>query len=182
MFHMNTQESWARIYLDYMITVTMKATFAAGCFWGVESLFRQIKGVESTQVGYTGGTLENPTYEDVCSGRTGHAESIQIDYDPSVVSYEELLKIFWNNHNPTTINQQGPDIGEQYRSVVFFHNTEQEKTAKDLMEKLQPTAIKRFGKKIITEIVPAKTFFRAEEYHQRYLEKNSFAHCSSKLN
>ena len=160
----------------------MKATFAAGCFWGVESLFRQVKGVESTQVGYTGGTFDDPTYEDVCSGRTGHAESIQIDYNPSVVSYEELLKIFWSNHNPTTINQQGPDIGEQYRSVVFFHNPEQEKAAKELMEKLQPATIKRFGKKIVTEIVPDKTFFRAEEYHQRYLEKNGFAHCSSKLN
>ena len=160
----------------------MKATFAAGCFWGVESLFRQVKGVESTQVGYTGGTFDDPTYEDVCSGRTGHAESIQIDYNPSVVSYEELLKIFWSNHNPTTINQQGPDIGEQYRSVVFFHNPEQEKAAKELMEKLQPAIIKRFGKKIVTEIVPDKTFFRAEEYHQRYLEKNGFAHCSSRLN
>lgn len=168
--------------LDYIVPILMKATFAAGCFWGVESLFRQVKGVKSTQVGYTGGTLENPTYEDVCTGRTGHAESIQIDYDPSVVSYEELLKIFWSNHNPTTINQQGPDIGEQYRSVVFFHNLEQEKTAKELMEKLQPATFKRFGKKIVTEIVPAKTFFTAEEYHQRYLEKNGFAHCSSKLN
>ena len=168
--------------LDYIVTITMKATFAAGCFWGVESLFRQVKGVESTQVGYTGGTFDDPTYEDVCSGRTGHAESIQVDYNPSVVSYEELLKIFWSNHNPTTINQQGPDIGEQYRSVVFFHNPEQEKAAKELMEKLQPATIKRFGKKIVTEIVPYKTFFRAEEYHQRYLEKNGFAHCSSKLN
>lgn len=168
--------------LDYIVTMTMKATFAAGCFWGVESLFRQVKGVESAQVGYTGGTFDDPTYEDVCSGRTGHAESIQIDYNPSVVSYEELLKIFWSNHNPTTINQQGPDIGEQYRSVVFFHNPEQEKAAKELMEKLQPATIKRFGKKIVTEIVPYKTFFRAEEYHQRYLEKNGFAHCSSKLN
>ena len=168
--------------LDYIVTITMKATFAAGCFWGVESLFRQVKGVESTQVGYTGGTFDDPTYEDVCSGRTGHAESIQIDYNPSVVSYEELLKIFWSNHNPTTINQQGPDIGEQYRSVVFFHNPEQEKAAKELMEKLQPATIKRFGKKIVTEIVPDKTFFRAEEYHQRYLEKNGFAHCSSRLN
>jgi peptide-methionine (S)-S-oxide reductase len=165
-----------------MASITMKATFAAGCFWGVESLFRQVKGVKSTQVGYAGGTLENPTYEDVCSGGTGHAESIEIDYEPSVVSYEELLKIFWNNHNPTTINQQGPDIGEQYRSVVFFHSPEQEKVAKELMEKLQPVAIKQFGKKIVTEIVPAKTFFRAEEYHQRYLEKNGYAHCSSKLN
>ena len=160
----------------------MKATFAAGCFWGVESLFRQVKGVKSTQVGYTGGTFDNPTYEDVCAGKTGHAESIQIDYDPSVVSYEELLKIFWNNHNPTTINQQGPDIGEQYRSAVFYHDQEQKNIAFELMERLQSMAIKRFGKKIITEIIPAKTFFRAEEYHQRYLEKNGFEHCSSKIN
>ena len=160
----------------------MKATFAAGCFWGVEELFSQIKGVESTQVGYTGGHSDNPTYNDVCSGTTGHAEAIQIEYDPLVVSYEELLMIFWNNHNPTTINQQGPDVGEQYRSAVFFHTQEQEILAKKLKEKLQDAAIKKFGKKIVTEIVPSKKFFKAEEYHQKYLEKNSFAHCSSKLN
>lgn len=160
----------------------MKATFAAGCFWGVEELFSQIKGVESTQVGYTGGDLDNPTYEVVCAGETGHAESIQIEYDPSVVSYEDLLVIFWNNHNPTTINQQGLDIGEQYRSAVFFHNVEQEVMAKKLKEKLQNTAFKKFGQKIVTEIVPFKKFFRAEEYHQRYLEKNNLSHCSSKLN
>ena len=160
----------------------MKATFAAGCFWGVEELFSQVKGVESTQAGYIGGVLDNPTYEDVCSGRTGHAEAIELEYDPSVTSYEELLMIFWNNHNPTTINQQGPDLGEQYRSVVFFHNQEQEDTANKVKEKLQDAAIKKFGKKIITEIVPTKKFFRAEEYHQKYLEKNNLAQCSSKLN
>ncbi|HXV66101.1 MAG TPA: peptide-methionine (S)-S-oxide reductase MsrA [Nitrosopumilaceae archaeon] len=160
----------------------MKATFAAGCFWGVEALFRQVKGVQSTQVGYTGGSFENPTYQDVCSGRTGHAEAIQIEFDPSLVSYEDLLLIFWSNHNPTTINQQGPDIGEQYRSAVFFHDQTQEQTAKDLKEKLQSAALKQFGAKIITEIVPAKIFFRAEEYHQQYLEKNNHVQCSSKLN
>ncbi len=160
----------------------MKATFAAGCFWGVEELFNHVKGVESTQVGYIGGDFDNPTYNDVCSGKTGHAEAIQLEYDPSQVTYEELLMIFWNNHNPTTINQQGPDIGEQYRSGVFFHNPEQESIANKLKEKLQDTTIKKFGKKIVTQIVPAKKFFRAEEYHQRYLEKNNLAHCSSKLN
>ncbi len=164
------------------MTIIMKATFAAGCFWGVEELFSHINGVESTQVGYAGGEFDNPTYNAVCSGRTGHAEAIEIEYDPSQISYEALLTIFWNNHNPTTINQQGPDIGEQYRSVVFFHDQDQEMVAKKLKEKLQDTAIKKFGKKIVTQIVPAKKFFRAEEYHQRYLEKNNLAQCSSKLN
>ncbi|MEX2060625.1 MAG: peptide-methionine (S)-S-oxide reductase MsrA [Nitrosopumilaceae archaeon] len=149
----------------------MRATFAAGCFWGVEALFGQVKGVESTQVGYTGGEFEDPTYQDVCSGRTGHAEAVQLEYDPSVVSYEDLLLIFWSNHNPTTINQQGPDIGEQYRSVVFFHDQKQETTAKELKEKLQSAALKQFGERIVTEIIPAMKFFRAEEYHQQYLEK-----------
>jgi peptide-methionine (S)-S-oxide reductase len=160
----------------------MLATFAAGCFWGVEALFRQIKGVNSTLVGYTGGSKENPTYQDVCTGKTGHAEAIQIDFDPSIVSYDELLMIFWNNHNPTTINQQGPDIGEQYRSAVFYHDEDQEKMAKAVKDKLQNDAIKQFGKQIVTEIVPATKFFNAEEYHQRYLEKNGYAQCSSKLN
>lgn len=164
------------------MTIGMLATFAAGCFWGVEVLFRQVKGVISTQVGYTGGSYQNPTYQDVCSGKTGHAEAIQIEYDPSVVSYEDLLMIFWSNHNPTTINQQGPDIGEQYRSAVFFHNPEQENTANELKEKLQDNAIKQFGNKIVTQIVPASKFFKAEEYHQLYLEKNGYAQCSSKLN
>ena len=160
----------------------MRATFAAGCFWGVEALFRQVKGVESTQVGYTGGVFEEPTYQDVCSGRTGHAEAVQLEYDPSVVSYEDLLLIFWSNHNPTTVNQQGPDIGEQYRSVVFFHDQRQENTAKEVKEKLQSAAIKQFGERIVTEIIPAMKFFRAEEYHQQYLEKNNHFQCSSKLN
>ena len=162
--------------------MVMLATFAAGCFWGVEVLFRQVKGVESTQVGYTGGNHQNPSYQDVCSGKTGHAEAIQIEFDPSIVSFEDLLMIFWSNHNPTTINQQGPDIGEQYRSAVFFHNPEQENIAKTVKEKLQNAVIKQFGNKIVTEIVPARKFFKAEEYHQLYLEKNGYAQCSSKLN
>jgi len=149
----------------------MKATFAAGCFWGVEELFRKVKGVKSATVGYAGGTFKNPTYEDVCSGKTGHAESVQIEYDPSEVSYDELLMLFWSNHDPTTINRQGPDIGEQYRSAVFFHNAEQESAAKALKAKLQDNALKRFNKEIVTEIKPASQFYNAEEYHQRYLEK-----------
>ena len=153
----------------------MKATFAAGCFWGVEELFSHVQGVVSTQVGYTGGSFDNPSYNDVCSGKTGHAEAIEIEYDPSKVSYEELLMIFWNNHNPTTINQQGPDIGEQYRSAVFFHDPEQESTAIKLKEKLQDAAIKKFGEEIVTQIVPAKKFFKAEEYHQKYFKKNGLS-------
>ena len=155
----------------------MRATFAAGCFWGVEALFRQVKGVESTQVGYTGGEFEDPTYQDICSGRTGHAEAIQLEYDPSVVSYEDLLLIFWSNHNPTTLNRQGPDVGEQYRSAVFYHTQEQESVAQKMKEKLQDEAMKRFGKEIVTEIKPSSTFYKAEEYHQKYLEKNPWRVC-----
>ena len=155
----------------------MKATFAAGCFWGVEELFRKVKGVSSTMVGYTGGAFENPTYEDVCSGTTGHAEAIQVEYDPTITSYEELLMIFWSNHNPTTLNSQGPDVGEQYRSAVFYHTQEQEAVAQKMKEKLQDAAMKRFGKKIVTEIKQASTFYKAEEYHQKYLEKNPWRVC-----
>lgn len=155
----------------------MKATFAAGCFWGVEELFRKVKGVSSTMVGYTGGAFENPTYEDVCSGTTGHAEAIQVEYDPSITSYEDLLMIFWGNHNPTTLNRQGPDVGEQYRSAVFYHTQEQESVAQKMKEKLQDEAMKRFGKEIVTEIKPASTFYKAEEYHQKYLEKNPWRVC-----
>jgi len=157
----------------------MKSTFAAGCFWGVEALFLQTKGVVSTEVGYTGGKTENPTYEEVCSGTSGHAEAIQVEYDPSIITYKELLVLFWDNHNPTTINQQGPDIGEQYRSAVFFHNEEQESIAKQMMEKLQDTAVQKFGNKIVTQIVPATKFYRAEEYHQKYLEKHPERFCST---
>ena len=155
----------------------MNATFAAGCFWGVEELFRKVKGVSSTMVGYTGGASKNPTYEDVCSGTTGHAEAIQVEYDPTITSYEELLMIFWSNHNPTTLNRQGPDVGEQYRSAVFYHTQEQEAVAQKMKEKLQDAAMKRFDKKIVTEIKHVSTFYKAEEYHQKYLEKNPWRVC-----
>ena len=152
----------------------MKATFGAGCFWHVEEVFRKTKGVKSTQVGYCGGTKQSPTYEDVCTDTTGHAESVQVDYDPQEISYEELLKIFWDNHNPTTLNRQGPDVGTQYRSVVFFHTPEQEKTAFEMKKNLNPIAKEKFHGEIITEIKPAHEFHRAEEYHQQYFEKSNF--------
>jgi peptide-methionine (S)-S-oxide reductase len=154
----------------------MKATFGAGCFWGVEAQFRQVQGVTSTAVGYAGGTLDNPSYQDVCTGRTGHAEVVEVDYDPERVSYEDLLEIFWNNHNPTTLNRQGPDVGTQYRSVIFFHSPEQEAAARASKEELQQSG--RFPSPIVTQIVPAKSFWRGEEYHQQYLEKRGLAHCS----
>jgi peptide-methionine (S)-S-oxide reductase len=148
----------------------MKATFGLGCFWCSEDVFMKVKGVESTAVGYMGGWLENPTYEDVCTDKTGHAEVVQLEYNPSVVTYEELLTVFWNSHDPTTLNRQGPDEGIQYRSSVFFHNKDQEKVAELMKEKLQNSA--RFAnKKIVTEIVPASTFWKAEEYHQQYYAK-----------
>jgi len=146
----------------------MKATFAAGCFWHVEDLFRKVKGVSSSTSGYTGGTMPSPSYQDVCTDRTGHAEAVQVEYDPEQVSYDELLKVFWVNHNPTTLNRQGPDIGTQYRSAIFYHDAEQEKAAQESMKKLQDSMPE---KKVVTEITPAKEFFKAEEYHQRYFEK-----------
>jgi len=155
---------------------TAKATFGAGCFWGVEALFRRIEGVRETAVGYLGGTLPNPTYEDVCSGRTGHAEVVQVEFDPDVVSYEELLDVFWKNHDPTTRNRQGPDVGSQYRSAVFYHSAEQERAALAAKEKLAASG--RYRREIVTEITPASTFCRAEEYHQRYLEKHGRDSCS----
>jgi len=148
----------------------MKATFGAGCFWHVEALFRQVKGVKSTTVGYLGGSLKDPTYEDVCSGQTGHAEVVQVEYDPNVVSYDDLLTVFWNNHDPTTLNRQGPDVGDQYRSAIFFHDAEQEATAKTSKEKLQ-NSDKFNRRKIVTEIVSASSFYKAEDYHQQYFEK-----------
>ncbi|MFQ5801615.1 MAG: peptide-methionine (S)-S-oxide reductase MsrA [Candidatus Methylomirabilales bacterium] len=151
-----------------------KATFGAGCFWGVEAAFRKVKGVKSTTVGYTGGTLKVPTYEDVCSGTTGHAEAVEVDYDPSRVSYEELLEVFWSIHDPTSLNRQGPDVGTQYRSAIFFHNVEQEAAAKASKEKLQRSG--RYKKSIVTEITPASEFYPAEEYHQQYLEKRGPIH------
>ncbi len=146
----------------------MKATFAAGCFWHVEDMFRKIKGVSSATSGYTGGMMPSPSYQDVCTDRTGHAEAVQVEYDPEQVSYDELLKAFWKNHNPTTLNRQGPDVGTQYRSAIFYHDVEQEKAARESMKKLQDSMPE---KKVVTEITPAKEFFKAEEYHQRYFEK-----------
>ena len=148
----------------------MKATFGAGCFWHVEALFRQVNGVKSTTVGYLGGSLKDPTYDDVCSGQTGHAEVVQVEYDQNMVSYNDLLTIFWNNHDPTTLNRQGPDVGDQYRSAIFFHDAEQEATAKTSKEKLQ-NSDKFKDKKIVTEIIPASQFYKAEDYHQQYFEK-----------
>ncbi len=152
-----------------------KATFGAGCFWGVEAAFRQVKGVTGTAVGYLGGTLKNPTYEDVCTGRTGHAEVVEVEYDPARVSYEELLNVFWGNHNPTQLNRQGPDVGAQYRSAVFDHDDAQKAAAQASKEKLERSG--RFNKPVVTEITPASTFYRAEEYHQQYLEKRGLASC-----
>ena len=149
-----------------------KATFAAGCFWHVEEVFTKTKGVKSTAVGYTGGYTDNPTYEDVCTDKTGHAEAIQVEFDPAEISYSDLVKVFFENHNPTTPNRQGPDIGIQYRSAIFYHNTEQEQTAKEVKEKLNPFAQQTFGSDIVTEIKSVSTFYRAEEYHQKYFQKN----------
>jgi peptide-methionine (S)-S-oxide reductase len=148
-----------------------KATFGAGCFWGVEEAFRKVEGVIDVAVGYTGGHTENPAYGDVCSGTTGHVEVVEVEYDPSKVSYEKLLKVFWENHDPTTPNRQGPDVGTQYRSAIFFHNPEQEAAARASKEEAQT----RFKDPIVTEITSASEFYRAEEYHQRYFEKNKLA-------
>ncbi len=153
----------------------MKATFAAGCFWGVEAEFQKVKGIKSTMVGYTGGDFKNPTYHVVCSGKTGHAEAIQIEYDLDLVSYEQLLEIFWNIHDPTTLNRQGPDVGSQYRSAIFFHSQEQEKFAIKSKENLQNSG--RYHNKVVTEIIPASLFYKAEEYHQKYLEKGRLGSC-----
>ena len=157
---------------------TEKATFAAGCFWGVEAAFRQVEGVRSTAVGYTGGTLKDPTYRDVCTDKTGHAEAVEVTYDSSKVSYDDLLRVFWQIHDPTTLNRQGPDVGTQYRSAIFFHNAEQEAAAKRSLEALQKSGT--YKKPIVTEIVPASEFWQAEEYHQQYLEKRGLAHCTIK--
>ncbi len=152
-----------------------KATFAAGCFWGVEEVFRQVRGVSSTTVGYTGGSFDNPTYEDVCTGKTGHAEAVKVEFDPARVSYEELLTVFFENHDPTTLNRQGPDVGTQYRSAIFCHTPQQMTAAKAIKEKLERDG--RYRKPIVTEIVPASKFYRAEEYHQRYLQKRGGSRC-----
>jgi peptide-methionine (S)-S-oxide reductase len=151
------------------VTSVKQATFGAGCFWGIEAEFRQIPGVIDTAVGYSGGNRANPTYEDVCNGRTGHAEVVQVTYDPAKVAYEQLLEAFWTSHDPTQLNRQGPDIGDQYRSVIFFHDDDQKieaEESKRLFEK-----VGRFRRPIVTQIVPAMPFYRAEEYHQQYLQK-----------
>jgi len=152
-----------------------KGTFAAGCFWGVEAAFRQVKGVTATTVGYTGGTLKNPTYKDVCTDRTGHAEAVEVEYDPALVSYDDLLNVFWQNHDPTQLNRQGPDYGTQYRSAIFFHDAQQEAAARASKEKLEKSG--RFKRPIVTQIVPSSDFYRAEDYHQQYLEKRGLAQC-----
>jgi len=151
------------------------ATFAAGCFWGVEQTFRQVEGVTDTTVGYTGGHTENPTYREVCSGETGHAEAVRVTYDTNVVSYEELLEVFWDCHNPTTRNRQGPDVGEQYRSVIFYHNAEQEEAARKAKKELDESD--EYDSPIVTAIRPAEEFYRAEEYHQQYMEKQGGGWC-----
>jgi peptide-methionine (S)-S-oxide reductase len=156
-------------------TRTERATFGAGCFWGVEAAFRMVDGVRATTVGYAGGTKDEPTYEDVCSGRTGHAEVVQVDFDPERVSYEQLLEVLWANHDPTTPNRQGPDVGTQYRSVIFFHDESQEKAARTSRDELERSG--RFRRPIVTEITPASTFWPAEDYHQQYLEKRGLAQC-----
>lgn len=154
---------------------TETATFAAGCFWGVEAAFRQVPGVVSTTVGYTGGTRDDPSYRQVCTGRTGHAEAVQVVYDPQRLSYDELLAVFWDNHDPTTANRQGPDVGTQYRSAVFVHNDEQLRSATRSKDELDASG--RFRRPIVTEIVPASTFWPAEDYHQQYLEKRGLSTC-----
>jgi peptide-methionine (S)-S-oxide reductase len=157
--------------------MTQKATFAAGCFWGVEAAFRRIPGVTATRVGYTGGHTEDPSYYDVCSDTTGHAEAVEVEFDPEQVSYDELLAVFFANHDPTTPNRQGPDVGSQYRSAVFFHSPEQEEAA--LKTKAAIQAGLPMG--VVTEVVPAQTFYEAEDYHQQYFEKQGRTSCHAGL-
>src|SRR5688572_567796 len=152
-----------------------RATFAAGCFWGVEASYRSVPGVESATSGYMGGTLKDPTYRDVCSGATGHAEVVQVEFDPRRCTYDQLLDVFWKIHDPTTPNRQGPDVGTQYRSAVFYHDEEQRQTAEAAKQRLQEGGA--FRRPIVTQIVPAADFYRAEEYHQQYLVKRGLASC-----
>lgn len=152
-----------------------KATFGAGCFWHVEEAFRHLNGVLSTTVGYTGGTLKNPTYEEVCTDKTGHAEAVEITFDHQKITYEELLRVFWDIHDPTTKNRQGPDVGTQYRSAIFYHSPEQKNAAELSKKDLEKS--RKYSKKIITEITKATTFYPAEEYHQHYLAKHGLAAC-----
>lgn len=152
-----------------------KATFGAGCFWGVEAAYRQVKGVVTTAVGYAGGWMKDPTYKDVCTDKTGHAEVVQVKFDPSQVSYDDLLQVFWECHDPTQLNRQGPDFGTQYRSAIFYHTPEQQAAAVASKELLEKSG--RFRRPIVTEITPASEFYRAEEYHQQYLEKRGLSSC-----
>lgn len=152
-----------------------RATFAEGCFWGVEATFRQVPGVMDATCGYTGGRHENPTYEDVCSGLTGHAEAVEVVYDPAKVTFEQLLDVFWSSHDPTQLNRQGPDVGSQYRSAIFYHNAEQEQAAWAAKERLESSG--RYNRPIVTEITQADRFYKAEEYHQRYFAKTGQASC-----
>ena len=160
---------------DKKMEKTNIATFGAGCFWGVEAAYRQLPGVLSTRVGYLGGTMENPTYRDVCSGRTGHAEVVEVTYDPARLTYDDLLTVFWENHDPTTLNRQGPDVGEQYRSAIFYHDDEQKAAAE--ASKAERDRSGKYRRPIVTEITPASTFYEAEDYHQQYLEKRGLASC-----
>jgi peptide-methionine (S)-S-oxide reductase len=157
--------------------MTKKATFGAGCFWGVEAAFRRLDGVEQTRVGYAGGSVENPTYEQVCSHETGHAEVVEVTYDESTVPYEQLLAVFWAEHDPTQLNRQGPDVGSQYRSAIFVHDAEQRAAAEASKERVQ----ERLSKPVVTQIEDAPPFWEAEDYHQRYLEKRGLASCTTRL-
>lgn len=152
-----------------------KATFGGGCFWGVEETFRRVPGVTATAVGYMGGHVLNPTYYDVCTDRTGHAEVVEVEFDAAVVSYQKILEVFWSCHNPTQLNRQGPDIGTQYRAVILYHSPEQQAAALESKAELERS--RRFRRPIVTTITPASTFYRAEEYHQRYLEKHGLWFC-----
>ena len=154
-----------------------KATFGAGCFWGVEAAFRQLDGVTKTRVGYTGGQTENPSYEDVCSHTTGHAEVVRVTFDPERISYDDLLEVFWAKHDPTQLNRQGWDIGDQYRSAIFFHDEEQQETATRSKEQQEG----RYKRPVVTQIEPAQTFYEAEDYHQQYLEKRGRSTCTPAL-
>jgi peptide-methionine (S)-S-oxide reductase len=155
--------------------MTEKATFGAGCFWGVQEAFRLAPGVIETSAGYAGGHMENPSYRDVCTDQTGHAEVVQVEYDPAKITYQELLAIFWASHDPTQVNRQGPDVGTQNRTIIFYHSPEQEQAAR--ASKAELDASGKFRRPIATEIVPAREFWRAEEYHQQYLAKRGLSHC-----
>ncbi len=165
----------AGIPKEELVNRTETATFAAGCFWGVQAAFDQVKGLVSTTVGYTGGHTDNPTYQQVCTDKTGHAEAVQIVFDPAVVSYDQLLTVFWNMHDPTTKNRQGPDIGSQYRSAIFYHTPEQQAAALASKQKLDQSG--RLKRPVVTEIVPARTFWPAEEYHQKYFARHGGGSC-----